>query len=349
VKVADFDYDLPPRLIAQRPLDRRDRSRMLVLGRERGALDHRRFADLPRLLDPGDLLVLNDTRVLPARLVGRKSSGGRVELLLLEPAEVETGGESWRCWLKASRKTAVGTALKFEGNLEGRVLGRQDQEWTVRFESAGGPVRDSLRRAGRMPLPPYIRRAEGEKPPVNDRLRYQTIYARNDGAVAAPTAGLHFTAPVLNRLAERGVGTAFLTLHVGPGTFEPIRVTRVEEHRMHAERFRIPSATVEAIAATREAGGRVFAVGTTVVRTLEARAVGKGRVREGGGLCDLFIHPGHRFRVVDGMLTNFHLPRSTLLMLVSAFAGRERVLAAYREAVKREYRFYSYGDAMLVT
>jgi S-adenosylmethionine:tRNA ribosyltransferase-isomerase len=349
LKLGDFDYDLPPELIAQRPLARRDGSRLLTLDRETSALEHRRFADLPRVLAPGDLLVLNDTRVLPARLIGRKSSGGRIELLLLNLERTGRGVQTWRCWVKASRKPAPGAELRFGPGLVGRVVARTGKEWEIRLEAVHGDLRQALHVAGRMPLPPYIRRDENQKPPVNDRRRYQTIYARSDGAVAAPTAGLHFTSRILSRLAARGIRSAFLTLHVGPGTFEPVLAGRVEEHRMHAEEFLLPASTADAVAATKAAGGRIVAVGTTVVRTLESRATAGGRVRPGRGKCELFIYPGHEFRAVDAMLTNFHLPRSTLIMLVSAFAGREWVLEAYREAVSRRYRFYSYGDAMLIT
>jgi S-adenosylmethionine:tRNA ribosyltransferase-isomerase len=348
VKLAEFDYDLPPGRIAQRPLENRDASRLLVLDRDSGTMDHRRFREFPGLLAPGDLLVLNDTRVLPARLVGRKPSGGRVELLLLERTGDDPGDPTWRCWLKASRKPELGSELHFDHGLVATVLARDEKVWSVRLGGRGGPVGELLRRAGRMPLPPYISRPDGEPAPVDDRTRYQTVYARRDGAVAAPTAGLHFTPEVLKRIADRGVGQARVTLHVGPGTFEPVQVREVERHRMHAERFEIPRSTAEAIARTRNAGGRVVAVGTTVVRALEHCATEDGSVRADSGWCDLFIYPGYRFRAVDAMLTNFHLPRTTLIMLVSAFAGRERVLRAYREAVRNDYRFYSYGDAMFV-
>jgi S-adenosylmethionine:tRNA ribosyltransferase-isomerase len=347
VKLSDFDYELPAERIAQRPTDARDASRLMVLDRERDRVEHHGFGDLPDLLRATDLLVFNDTRVLPARLVGRKSTGGRVELLLLEPDADDPAGHCWHCWLKASRNPAPGSILQFDHGLMAQVLSRQDKVWAVRL---GGPepIDRLLHRAGRMPLPPYIARPDGEAAPVDDRERYQTVYARRDGAIAAPTAGLHFTPQLLQRLAQRGIGQAWVTLHVGPGTFEPVQVERVERHRMHAERFEMPEATCAAIRRTREEGGRVVAVGTTVVRTLEHCAAPDGTVRPGNGECDLFIYPGYRFRAVDVMLTNFHLPRSTLIMLVSAFAGRERLLEAYAEAVERDYRFYSYGDAMLV-
>jgi S-adenosylmethionine:tRNA ribosyltransferase-isomerase len=256
-------------------------------------------------------------------------------------------GERWNCWIKASRGPAVGSELRFDLGLVARVLSREGKVWDVRLEGPG-PVATLLRRAGRMPLPPYILRPDGEAAPVDDRVRYQTVYAEHDGAVAAPTAGLHFTPELLDRLAARGVERSCLTLHVGPGTFEPVCVERVEEHRMHAERFEVPEETAAAIRRARRAGGRVIAVGTTVVRTLEHRAASDGTVRAGAGDCDLFIRPGHRFRAVDAMVTNFHLPRSTLILLVCAFAGRELLLRTYAEAVRRGYRFYSYGDAMFL-
>ena len=343
MNVADFDYELPPERIAQHPLPRRDASRLLVLERSSGTTAHRRFRDLTRLLVPGDLLVLNDTRVIPARLIGRKSTGGRVELLLLERQD-----RIWRCLVQASRKPAVGSTLAFDGGLAGRILERFGEEWSVDLTHGSGDVERELERVGAMPLPPYIKRDAGKPPPVDDRERYQTVFAERAGAVAAPTAGLHFTPELLQALRESGVELAFLTLHVGPGTFVPVRSERVEEHRMQAERFVLSQAVAGAVERTRGRGGRVVAVGTTVVRTLESRADDSGRVIAGSGRAELFIYPGYRFRVVDAMLTNFHLPRSTLLMLVSAFAGRERILSAYREAVRRGYRFYSYGDAMLL-
>lgn len=348
MRLDEFDYELPPERIAQRPAARRSESRLLVLDRDSGATAHRRFSGLPAMIRPGDLLVLNDTRVLPARLVGAKASGGRVELLLLERLGSEADGERWRCWIKASRKPPTGAEIRFPGELAGRVLSREGKNWTVLLRAERRTVSAALAEVGRMPLPPYIRRPDDEPSPVDDRSRYQTVYARRDGAVAAPTAGLHFTREVLDEIAARGVETAFVTLHVGPGTFEPVEVSRVEEHRMHSERYEIGEATAAAVRRARERGGRVVAVGTTVVRTLEWCAEERGTVRAARGECDLFIRPGYRFQVVDALLTNFHLPRSTLVMLVSAFAGRTRLLDAYREAVEREYRFYSYGDAMFI-
>jgi len=357
LKLVDFDYDLPRERIAQYPPARRDGGRLLVVERSGPGLADSYVARLSAWLDAGDLLVLNDTRVLPARLVGRKPSGGRVELLLLDrlaqPAQERS--RTWRAWLRASRKPATGSKLEFAEGLVGQVLDRDAAgDWIVRLEVAdGGAVDERLDRVGQVPLPPYIERPEPGSPrwreiEERDRERYQTVYAARPGAVAAPTAGLHFTRELLAELERAGVETARLTLHVGPGTFEPVRTERVECHTMHPERYEIPEATCAALARARARGGRVVAVGTTVVRALEHVAERHGELRPGRGECRLFIRPGFRFRAVDALLTNFHLPRSTLLMLVAAFTGRERILAAYHHAVREGYRFYSYGDAMLV-
>jgi S-adenosylmethionine:tRNA ribosyltransferase-isomerase len=348
MRVSDFDYELPEDRIAQHPLERRDRSRLMVLDRITGDFSHRSFHELPELLRPGDAVILNDTKVLPARLLGRKGSGGLVELLLLERGGEAGGNPIWRCLIQASRKPAHGMMLHFEGGLQAEVLGREEEEWLVELKAEGGHVGALLERIGKMPLPPYIKRPEGEPAPVNDRERYQTVYAKREGAVAAPTAGLHFSADTLDALRARGVSLAYLTLHVGLGTFQPVRVNRVEEHRIHDEWFDLPQEAVAAVARARERGGRVVAVGTTVVRALEFCAAGEGRVSSRSGRCDLFIYPGYQFQVVDVMLTNFHLPRSTLLMLVSAYAGRKRLLSAYAAAITAGYRFYSYGDAMII-
>ncbi len=342
--VADFDFELPEASVAQEPVEPRDASRLLVAGRE-GAPHHRAFSDLPELLTPDDLVVVNDTRVLPARFDARRPTGGRVGLLLVEPA----GDDDWWCLLRASRKPGEGERLEVGEGLAVEVVGRDAERFRVRLHAPDGRPLERLERIGRMPLPPYIRRADGDPRETRDRERYQTVYARQPGAIAAPTAGLHFTPALFDALARRGVRTARLTLHVGLGTFRPVRVERVEDHRMHAERFDLPEETARAIDETRRRNGRVVAVGTTVVRTLEHRAGDDGRVAPGAGTCALFIAPGFRFRAVDAMITNFHLPRSTLLMLVSAFAGRERVLDLYRVALDAGYRFYSYGDAMFLT
>ena len=346
MKLAEFDYELPEGRIAQHPRSRRDASKLLILDRQSGAVQHGRFTDLPSRLARGDLLVFNDTRVLPCRLIGRKESGGRVELLLLGPTDLGEEGETWRCLMQVARKPSPGSRLVFSDGTQAEVLGREDEDWTIRFAPGGDGVEALLGRIGRMPLPPYIRREDAD-PDAPDRERYQTIYASQPGAVAAPTAGLHFTQRLLEELARAGIESAYVTLHVGTGTFLPVRVARVEEHRMHSERFDLPETTADAIRRTRERGGRVVAVGTTVVRTLEASAVAQRRVRAGSGDCSLFIYPGYRFRVVDALITNFHLPCSTLLMLVCAFAGHGEVLAAYGQALRDDYRFYSYGDAML--
>ncbi len=333
---SDFEYDLPASSIAQEPAPRGE-SRLLVLDRT-GPDRHARVSDLPRLLRPGDLLVLNDTRVIPARLYGRSAGGGKMEILLVEPlAERE-----WDALVKPGRRARPGARFEIGEGLTAEVIDRlEDGRFRLRFSE---PVEPHLERLGHIPLPPYIHRPDTPE----DRERYQTVYARRPGAVAAPTAGLHFTEDLLREIEAAGVETARVTLHVGIGTFKPVSAERIEEHRMERERYEIGEETAEAVRRARESGRRIVAVGTTVIRTLEGAALaGGGEVRAGEGSTDLFITPGFRFQVVDALLTNFHLPRSTLLMLVSAFAGRERVLAAYNEAVREGYRFYSYGDAML--
>jgi S-adenosylmethionine:tRNA ribosyltransferase-isomerase len=341
MRLSDFDYALPEELVAQEPVSPRDASRLLVL-RPEGPVEHRTFAELDALLAPGDLLVFNDTKVIPARLVGRKESGGKVEILLCEPLAGGLG-RRWRAMGQASKPIRAGARLDFDGlraRVE-RVAGEGFYE--VRFEVDDAALGAELDRVGRLPLPPYIRRDAG----AEDRERYQTVLAREPGSVAAPTAGLHFTADLLTRLAARGVERATVTLHVGPGTFLPVRASRLEDHRMHAERYEVPEATARAFARAREGGRRVVAVGTTAVRTLES-AFTAGGLRAGPGRTDIFILPGHEFRAVDGLVTNFHLPRSTLLALVCAFGGTDRVLDAYRHAVAHRYRFFSYGDAMAI-
>ncbi len=339
--LSDFDYELPEDLIAQEPVSPRDASRLLVLGPE-GPPEHRRFGELDGLFAPGDLLVFNDTKVIPARLVGRKPSGGRVEILLCEPLEGGLG-RRWRAMGQASKPIREGAALEFDG-LRARVLASEGEGfYLVELDREGAALEAALARAGRIPLPPYIRREPG----ALDRERYQTIWARVPGSAAAPTAGLHFTEALLARLDARGVSRIAVTLHVGAGTFLPVRGESIEAHRMHGEQWEITDAAARAIAACRARGGRVVAVGTTSARTLESAFDGE-RVAPGAGRTHLFIQPGYAFRAVDALVTNFHLPRSTLLMLVCAFAGTGRVLAAYREAIARRYRFFSYGDAMLV-
>jgi len=337
VLTRDFDYDLPASSIAQEPAPRGE-SRLLVLDRS-GPERHARIRDLPRLLRAGDLLVLNDTRVIPARLFGRRAGGGgRMELLLVE----RTGEQEWNALVKPGKRARPGTAIELAADLTAEVIDKDEEgRYRLRFSE---PIEPHLERLGHVPLPPYIHRPDSPE----DRERYQTVYARSPGAIAAPTAGLHFSVELLREIENAGVGIARLTLHVGIGTFKPVSAERIEDHRMDRERWEIGEEAAEAIRRTRERGARVVAVGTTVVRTLESAARAGDEVRAGSGATELFITPGFRFQVVDALLTNFHLPRSTLLMLVSAFAGRERVLAAYQEAVREEYRFYSYGDAMLM-
>jgi S-adenosylmethionine:tRNA ribosyltransferase-isomerase len=333
---ADFTYELPDELIARHPTARRSDSRLLHLDGSTGAIADRQFADLPRLLRAGDLLVFNDTRVVPARLHGRKSTGGRVEVLL----ERVLGGGRALVQLRSSKPPAIGSTMRFGDASSATVAGREGEFWLVEFPEDPAAV---FERLGEMPLPPYMKRAAEDF----DRERYQTVYAREAGAVAAPTAGLHFDLGLLAACRDAGAQSTHVTLHVGAGTFQPVRVEDVREHRMHAERVEVPRAACAAVAACRARGGRVVAVGTTAVRALES-AAGEGALAPYSGDTRLFIVPGFHFRVVDALVTNFHLPESTLLMLVCAFAGRDHVLHAYRHAVRERYRFFSYGDAMFV-
>ncbi|TMH00415.1 MAG: tRNA preQ1(34) S-adenosylmethionine ribosyltransferase-isomerase QueA [Betaproteobacteria bacterium] len=334
--LSDFDYALPPDLIAQAPADERTSSRLLHVAGDAFADLH--FRDLPELIAPGDLLVLNDTRVIRARLIGRKPTGGRVEALI---ERIVDRNEAW-LQIKASHMPKIGSSIDFAGRATATVVARDERLFRLRFD-IDEPLLEWLERHGEVPLPPYITRQIGD----DDARRYQTVYARYAGAVAAPTAGLHFDTSMLAALARRGVGTAFVTRHVGAGTFSPVESKDLSQHRMHAERFDVPATTAQAIAITRARGGRILAVGTTTLRALES-AADAGGVQPLTGETRLFITPGFRFRVVDRLLTNFHLPKSTLLMLVSAFAGMETVRRAYRHAVAKRYRFFSYGDAMLI-
>ncbi|MBI4293320.1 MAG: tRNA preQ1(34) S-adenosylmethionine ribosyltransferase-isomerase QueA [Betaproteobacteria bacterium] len=333
----DFDYELPPELIAQHPASRRASSRLLRVSA--GELHDCRFSELPQFLASGDLLVFNDTRVIKARLLGKKQTGGRIEVLI----ERMLGSHEALAQIRASHAPRAGMRLLLGEAIEAEVTARVDDLYRLRF-TGEVPLAELLDRHGTVPLPPYIAR----QPIAEDERRYQTVYARSPGAAAAPTAGLHFDEAMLAALRAAGVELAFLTLHVGAGTFQPVRTQDLSQHRMHAEAYEIPAQTAAAIAAARGRGNRVIAVGTTSVRALEASAARHGKVAEGVGETDLFITPGYRFRVVDRLLTNFHLPKSTLLMLVSAFAGVETVRHAYRHAIAQRYRFFSYGDAMLI-
>lgn len=340
-----FDYELPPERIAQYPTEERDASRLLVLDRARGRREDRLFRDLPELLRPGDLLVLNDSRVIPARVQGRLLPGaGRVELLFVR----ESGPGRWQVLARPARRCRPGALISVgDGQARVRIVESAGDGRRVVELPDGGAIRDLLERYGVPPLPPYI--ARHAKPGQEDWERYQTVYAARDGSVAAPTAGLHFTSRLLDRLKVSGVEVTSLTLHVGPGTFRPIRTRQVEAHRLDAEAVEIRAEAAGAVARARAEGRRVIAVGTTTCRALESAAGAGGAIRPVSGLVDLYIYPGYRFRATDALLTNFHLPRSSLLLLVSAFAGREAVLDAYRHAAAAGYRFYSYGDAMLLT
>ena len=342
---SDFNYVLPPELISQEPAARRDASRLMVVRRASNTLEHRCFAELPALLEPGDLLVLNDTRVLPARLLGRKPTGGKLELLLLE----ENADGTWEALLRTgSKRPPIGSVLDLADGAHATLLTTGEKgRVTLRIESAE-PILKFLDRHGAPPLPPYIKRPALDNKAA-DRERYQTIYARSAGAVAAPTAGLHFTSELFQTLEMRGIQRAFVTLHVGIGTFRPVTTECVEDHRMEAERYTIPPETAAHIAATRQTGRRLIAVGSTSTRTLETVAAEHdGIICAASGRTSLFIVPPYRFRAVDALITNFHLPCSTLLMMVSAFAGTELIRRAYAEAIHERYRFFSYGDAMLI-
>jgi S-adenosylmethionine:tRNA ribosyltransferase-isomerase len=343
----DYDYDLPRDRIAQAPAARRDGSRLMVLDRAGGPPRHARFRDLPGFLRPGDLLVLNDSRVIPARLVGIRATGGRISVLLIRPTAGGGDAKAGPAWevLAEHGGRLVGETLAF-GQVQGTMEAWEGMRGRMRFDADPlGPRAGVARRA---PLPPYIRRPKaGDARRAADLRRYQTVYARSDGSIAAPTAGLHFTPALLARLARRGIRTASVTLHVGPGTFQGVKTERIGEHRMEAERYALGGAAAQALRAAKAEGRRVVAVGTTTTRALESAARGPGLIPHAGAT-DLFIRPPFDFRVVDALVTNFHLPKSTLLMLASALAGRERVLAAYAEAVREGYRFYSYGDAMVI-
>ena len=340
MKTSDFYYELPPELIAQTPIEKRDGSRLMTLDRRTGEAGHRRFYELPELLRPGDCLIMNDSRVLPARLLGQRlPGGGACEALLL----TDRGENVWECLVRPGRKLRAGARMSFgDGALTAEVVGEEaGGNRLVRFRYEGVFL-EVLERLGKMPLPPYI------KEELRDKERYQTVYSKVLGSAAAPTAGLHFTKPLLEEIAARGVALGYVTLHVGLGTFRPVKEESVEEHPMHSEFCTIPQSTAELVNRTRAAGGRCVCVGTTTCRTLESWAGEDGRLEPRSGWTNIYIYPGYRFKVMDGLVTNFHLPESTLLMLVSAFAGREAVLAAYREAVAQRYRFFSFGDAMFI-
>jgi S-adenosylmethionine:tRNA ribosyltransferase-isomerase len=341
MRVSDFDYELPAELIAQHPAKRRDASRVMTLDRASGALGELTVAQIASQFRAGDLLVLNDTRVIPARLKGQKESGGAVEIFLVR--RLAGSKELWSCLVKASKSPKPGCRVLLPEGVTATVFDREEGEWQVLFEGSDDFM-GWLEQAGSMPLPPYIKRApEGE-----DLERYQTVFAREKGAVAAPTAGLHFTEALLDEIRGRGVEIAPVTLHVGLGTFMPIRVEELSGHVMHRERYVIPESTAAAIRRTKENGGRVIALGTTSLRALE-HAAASGELEHGAREADIFILPGYRFRVVDALITNFHLPKSTLFMLVCAFAGKEQMLNAYHEAVRLRFRFFSYGDAMFIS
>ncbi|KAJ53676.1 S-adenosylmethionine:tRNA ribosyltransferase-isomerase [Clostridium tetanomorphum] len=340
MRVKDFDYYLPEELIAQHPLERRDEARLMVLDKESGEIQHKIFKDIVDYLNPGDCLVLNDTRVIPARLIGEKEdTHGKMEFLLLKRIDKDI----WQTLVKPGKRAKVGTRFSFgDGELKAEVIDiGEEGSRIVRFEYEG-IFEEVLDRLGQMPLPPYI------KEKLDDKEQYQTVYSKEQGSAAAPTAGLHFTEKLLEKIKQRGVNLAFLTLHVGLGTFRPVKAEEIEEHHMHSEYYRMSKDTADLINKTKEAGKRVISVGTTSCRTLETIGDETGRVREQSGWTDIFIYPGYKFNIVDALITNFHLPQSTLVMLVSALSGRENIMNAYNTAVKEKYRFFSFGDAMFI-
>lgn len=340
MKTSDFYFDLPEELIAQTPLEKRDSSRLLCLDKVSGETQHRVFSELPELLQPGDCLVMNDSRVLPARLLGARETGGAVEVLLLR----DLGGGRWECLTRPGRKTRPGTKLVFGGGeLEAEVVEVAEGGNRIVEFKYDGIFLEVLERLGKMPLPPYI------KTELEDGERYQTVYSKELGSAAAPTAGLHFTKELLAKIAEKGVRECFVTLHVGLGTFRPVKAEDIEEHEMHSEFCIMPEETARIITETKKSGGRVICVGTTSCRTVESFANEDGTMDAKSGWTNIFIYPGYKFKCMDALVTNFHLPESTLIMLVSAFAGREHVLAAYKQAVDMRYRFFSFGDAMFLS
>ena len=340
MKTSDFYFDLPPELIAQTPLEQRDASRLLALDKTTGETRHLHFYDLPSLLRPGDCLVLNDSRVLPARLIGKRAGGGACEVLLL----IDRGDKVWECLVRPGKKLRTGAKVTFgDGELAAEIVGEgADGNRLVRFDYEGIFL-ETLERLGRMPLPPYI------KAELEDGERYQTVYSKVVGSAAAPTAGLHFTRPLLEQIQAMGVKVCYVTLHVGLGTFRPVKAENLDEHEMHAEYCVIPQETADVVNETKRQGGRVICVGTTSCRTIESWAAEDGTLTASAGWTKIFIYPGYRFKVLDGLITNFHLPESTLIMLVSALAGREHVLSAYEQAVGERYRFFSFGDAMFIS
>ncbi|MDT8421178.1 MAG: tRNA preQ1(34) S-adenosylmethionine ribosyltransferase-isomerase QueA [Desulfuromonadales bacterium] len=343
MQLEDFDFLLPEELIAQHPTERRDGSRLMLVDRQRGDIRTAAFPSVVEAFREGDLLVINDTRVIPARLLGRKDSGGKVEIFLVRRL-ADAAGEDWLCMTRSSRSLKVGTQLQLGEGLTAEVLdGAEPPQRKVRFFCAG-PFLDTVERVGHLPLPPYIARPDS----AEDRQRYQTVFARNDGALAAPTAGLHFTEDILQQLRDKGVEILPLTLHVGLGTFLPVRVEDIRQHKMHAEIYSVPAETAAAVNRAKAEGRRIVALGTTAARALESAVDEQGCLQAGEDESEIFIYPGYRFKLVDALLTNFHLPKSTLLMLVSAFAGREFILQAYQRAVAERFRFFSYGDCMLI-
>lgn len=350
-QLEDYHYELPEPLIAQQPAAGREESRLMALDRPTGQLSHHRFSDIPRFLAPGDALVINNTAVVPARLTGKKQTGGKVELLIIDYAEgiqpKNTPGRlRFKCLIKAAKRPFPGAVIDLDPALRAEVAGFEDGVFTVDF-FCDGDFETILYRIGRVPLPPYIRRTDDTRR-TQDELAYQTVYAAEKGAAAAPTAGLHFSNQLLQTIKDNGVHVVPITLHVGYGTFVPVRVADIREHQMHSESFVISKESADAINRVKASGKRVVGVGTTSVRTLEYAADENGRVQPGSGRSDLFIYPGYHFKIVDAMITNFHLPKSTLLMLVAAFAGKNEILTAYAEAVREKYRFFSYGDAMYI-
>lgn len=339
MRLNDFDYELPEELIAQRPIEPRNFSRLMVLNPARQTIEHEHFYNLQKFLTAGDTLIFNDTRVIPARLIGYKSTGARAEIFLLRRLDATT----WETLVKPGRKITEGAEIFFGNELNCKIIGRTDFGGRVVQFKFSGVFEEILDRLGETPLPPYIH----EK--LDDSERYQTVYNRERGSAAAPTAGLHFTVEQMRELKNFGVNLGFVTLHVGLGTFRPVQVDNIEQHEMHEEYFSIPQETADLIRETKMRGGRIIAVGTTSIRTLEAAALNKNSVAVGSSSTKIFIYPGYEFKIVDALITNFHLPKSTLLMLISAFAGREFILQAYREAVKERYRFFSFGDAMFIT